>query len=408
MLKKSPDGGPREEAGQWSTLVTLWPYIWPADRPDLKLRVLVALALLLVAKVVTVMVPFFYKAAVDQLTLEPGSATTLVVVPLAMVLAYGMGRVMMILFAQIRDALFAKVGQHAVRTLALKTFEQIHRLSLRFHLERRTGGLARVIERATKGIEVIIRFTILNTIPTVLELVFIAGILGLYFDFWYLLVVVVTVILYVWFTFYVTELRIAIRREMNDTDTDAYAKAIDSLLNYETVKYFNNEDFEARRYDNAFARYEKAAVKTYTSLAFMNSGQAVIFTSGLTVCMVMAGYDVAAGTLTIGDFVMINAFLIQLYMPLNFMGTVYREIKQGLIDIQMMFELIGREPEIEDSSGAPDLVVSAGEVRFENVRFSYEDDRPVLEDLSFVVPPGNTVAIVGPSGAGKSTLSRIL
>ncbi len=408
MLKKSPDGGPREEAGQWSTLVTLWPYIWPADRPDLKLRVLVALGLLLLAKVATVMVPFFYKEAVDQLTIEPGSVATLIVVPLAMVLAYGMGRVMMILFAQIRDALFAKVGQHAVRTLALRTFQQIHKLSLRFHLERRTGGLARVIERATKGIEVIIRFTILNTIPTVLELIFIAGILGYYFNLWYLLVVVVTVILYVWFTFYVTELRIAIRREMNDTDTDAYAKAIDSLLNYETVKYFNNEAWEARRYDNATARYEKAAIKTYTSLAYMNSGQAVIFTSGLTVCMVMAGYGVAAGTLTIGDFVMINAFLIQLYMPLNFMGTVYREIKQGLIDIQMMFELIGTEPEITDTPGAPDLVVTAGEVRFENVKFFYEEDRPVLEDMSFVVPPGNTVAIVGPSGAGKSTLSRIL
>ncbi len=396
------------EASQWSTLVRLWPFIWPADRPDLKVRVLIALALLLAAKVATVMVPFFYKAAVDQLTIEPGSPAALIVVPLAMVIAYGVGRVMMIVFAQIRDALFTKVGQHAVRTLALKTFEQIHRLSLRFHLERRTGGLARVIERATKAIEVIIRFTILNTIPTVLELAFIAGILGLYFDLWYLLVVVVTVIFYVWFTFMVTEMRIAIRREMNESDTDAYAKAIDSLLNYETVKYFGNEDWEAGRYDTAFARYEKAAIKTYISLAIMNSGQAAIFTAGLTICMIMAGYDVVAGTLTIGDFVMINAFLIQLYMPLNFMGTVYREIKQGLIDIQMMFELIGREPEIKDAPGANDLIVTDGEVRFENVRFAYEDGRPVLEDLSFTVPPGHTVAIVGPSGAGKSTLSRIL
>lgn len=235
------------EASQWSTLVRLWPFIWPADRPDLKVRVLIALVLLLAAKVATVMVPFFYKAAVDQLTIEPGSPAALIVVPLAMVIAYGVGRVMMIVFAQIRDALFTKVGQHAVRTLALKTFEQIHRLSLRFHLERRTGGLARVIERATKAIEVIIRFTILNTIPTVLELAFIAGILGFYFDLWYLLVVVVTVIFYVWFTFVVTEMRIAIRREMNESDTDAYAKAIDSLLNYETVKYFGNEDWEAKR-----------------------------------------------------------------------------------------------------------------------------------------------------------------
>ncbi len=409
MRKLNLADAPQGDGGQWSTLRRLWPYIWPKDRGDLKIRVLVALVMLVGAKIATVTVPFFYKAAVDRLSPDPNdTATILIVVPLAMIVAYGVGRVMMVLFAQVRDALFAKVGQHAVRTLALETFEHMHRLALRFHLERRTGGLSRVIERGTKGIEVIIRFTILNSIPTVMELGFIAVILGVYFDLWYLLVVTITVVAYVWFTFVASEWRIAIRREMNESDTDAHSKAVDSLLNYETVKYFGNETWEARRFDESMAGYEDAAIRTFTSLAFLNSGQAIIFTAGLTTVMVMAARDVSAGTATIGDFVMINAFLIQLYQPLNFMGMVYREIKQGLVDIQMMFELIGRNVEIADRPGAIPLVVPKGEIRFENVSFSYEPERQILKDVSFTVPPGKTVAIVGPSGAGKSTISRIL
>ena len=400
---------PQGDVGQWATLRSLWPYIWPKDRDDLKARVLFALLMLVGAKVATVAVPFFYKAAVDQLVPHPNDIqTVLIVVPVAMIVAYGVGRVLMVLFAQIRDALFAKVGQHAVRTLALETFEHIHRLALRFHLERRTGGLSRVIERGTKGIEVIIRYTVLNSIPTVMELVFIAGILWYHFDIWYLVVVTMTVIAYIWFTFVASEWRIAIRREMNESDTDASSKAVDSLLNYETVKYFGNEGWEARRFDKSMASYEDAAIRTFTSLAFLNSGQAIIFTAGLTGSMVLAARDVSAGTLTLGDFVMVNALLIQLYQPLNFMGMVYREIKQGLVDIEMMFDLIGKNVEIEDKPGAKALDVPNGEIRFENVSFSYESNRQILKDISFTVPPGKTVAIVGPSGAGKSTISRIL
>jgi len=410
MRKLNLADAPPAEAGQWATLKDLWPYIWPAGRSDLKLRVLLALVMLIGAKMATVAVPFFYKAAVDRLA--PGDqvdpAAALVIVPVALIVAYGVGRVMMVVFAQIRDALFAKVGQHAVRTLALKTFEHMHRLALRFHLARRTGGLSRVIERGTKGIEVIIRYTILNSIPTVLELVFIAIILGYHFSAWYLLVVAVTVVAYVWFTFVASEWRIAIRREMNESDTDANSKAIDSLLNYETVKYFGNEAWEARRFDQSMEGYEHAAIRTFTSLAFLNAGQAVIFTAGLTMSMVMAARDVVAGALTLGDFVMINALLIQLYQPLNFMGMVYREIKQGLVDIQMMFELIDRDVEIADAPDAVPLTVDHGEIRFENVSFSYDPERRILEDVSFCVPPGKTVAIVGPSGAGKSTISRLL
>jgi len=314
----------------------------------------------------------------------------------------------MVLFAQVRDALFAKVGQNAVRVIARQTFEHIHRLSLRFHLERRTGGMSRVIERGTRGIETIVRYTVLNSLPTVLELVLIAGVLFYHFSVWYLAVMIVTVVLYIWFTFVASEWRIAIRRDMNESDTEANSKAIDSLLNYETVKYFGNEMWESERFDRSMKRYEHAAVRTYTSLAFLNSGQAIIFTAGLTACMVMAGYDVAAGKLTVGDFVMVNALLIQLYIPLNFMGMVYREIKQGLVDIENMFELLGRNPEIDDVPGARPLEVSRGEIRFEHVGFHYDPDRQILKDISFTVPAGKTVAIVGPSGAGKSTISRIL
>ncbi len=284
----------------------------------------------------------------------------------------------------------------------------MHQLSLRFHLERRTGGLSRVLERSARAIELIIRMGILNVVPTIIELVLICGVLFYFFDFTFVLIVIVTVTIYMWFTFKASEWRIAIRREMNDSDTDANTKAIDSLLNFETVKYFGNEGLESRRFDKAMERYEGAAIRTYSSLAVLNSGQAAIFTVGMVIMMWLAARGVAAGTHTIGDFVLVNTLMIQLWMPLNFMGMVYREIKQGLVDIEVMFALLGQEPEVEDRPGSKPLEVKDGEIRFENVYFSYDHDRPILKDVSFTVPAGKMVAIVGPSGAGKSTISRIL
>ena len=394
----------------------LLPLVWPADKPDLRYRVVFAFIALLLAKIVTVCIPIFYKAAVDYLTslntttdaIETNSTVSLAIVPVMLIISYGIGRIMMIVFAQLRDVLFTKVGQNAVRTLANKTFQHIHKLSLRFHLERRTGGLSRVIERGNRAIELIIRMGVLNTIPTFIELFLVAALLTYYFGWVLMLIVVVTVGFYVWFTLKASEWRIAIRRDLNDADTEANSKAIDSLLNFETVKYFGNEKMEAKRFDTSMAKYEQAAVKTYTSLGLLNSGQVIIFTIGLTLCMLIAADGVAKGTLTVGDFVMVNALLIQLYQPLNLMGMVYREIKQGLVDIENMFALISFAPEIEDNPEAKSLKVTQGNVRFENVSFHYDDDRPILEDVSFEVPSGKMVALVGPSGAGKSTISRIL
>ena len=328
--------------------------------------------------------------------------------PVALIVAYGAGRVFMVAFAQLRDALFAKVGQSAVRHLAVKTFRHLHSLPLRFHLERRTGGLSRIIERGTKGIDTILRYSLFNSFPTVIELAFVCGILAWNFGWAYAAVVAVAVLLYVTFTYSATEWRMAIRRTMNEADTDANTKAIDSLLNFETVKYFGNEEHEARRFEKSIARYEHAAVRTWTSLAFLNAGQAFIFTIGLTIVMVMAAYGVSAGRMTVGDFVLVNALLIQLYLPLNFLGTVYRDIKQGLIDIEAMFELLKVEPDIQDRPGAKPLVVRQGTIEFDHVRFAYDPERPILGDLAFEVPAGRTFAIVGPSGAGKSTISRLL
>jgi ATP-binding cassette subfamily B protein len=401
--------------GDLSVLRELAPYVWPADRPDLRMRVVFALLALVVAKAITLAVPIAYKSIVDLLTGEASageiaglSALGLAAGPAMLIIAYGVARVLMVLFAQFRDVWFTVVAQHAVRELANRTFRHLHELSLRFHLERRTGGLSRVIERGVNGVDTIVRMAVLNSIPTAVELAMISGLVAWYFGWIYVVVVLLTVGLYVWFTFWASERRISIRRDMNESDTEAHSKAVDSLLNYETVKYFDNEEHEARRFDASMARYERAAIRTYTSLGVLNTGQAVIFTLGTVACMLLAARDVTRGTLTVGDFVMINAILMQLYLPLNFMGMVYREIKQGLIDVETMFALLNEPPEIVDKKGAKPLSVSKGEIKFENVSFAYEPDRPILKNVSFEVPAGKMVAIVGPSGAGKSTISRIL
>ena len=401
--------------GQLGVLRELLPYVWPAGRPDLKMRVVFALAALVLAKVITLGVPIAYKTVVDFLTGQASgeqirdlSALGLAAVPAFLIVAYGVGRVLMVLFAQFRDVWFTVVAQNAVRELANKTFRHLHALSLRFHLERRTGGLSRVIERGVNGVDTIVRMAVLNSIPTAVELLMISALVAWYFGWIYVAVVVATVVLYVWFTFRASERRILIRRDMNESDTEAHSKAVDSLLNYETVKYFGNEELEARRFDSSMARYERAAIRTYTSLGVLNTGQAVIFTIGMVICMLLAARDVTRGTLTVGDFVMINAILIQLYLPLNFMGMVYREIKQGLIDIETMFALLHEWPEIVDRPGAKPLHVTKGEIKFDNVSFAYDPERPILKQVSFTVPAGQMVAIVGPSGAGKSTISRIL
>ena len=398
--------------GHLTVLRELVPYIWPASRPDLRMRVVFALIALIIAKAITLLVPIAYKAMVDLLTGEATgkeiTAVGLAASPVFLIVAYGVGRVMMVVFGQFRDVWFTAVAQNAVRKLANRTFSHLHALSLRFHLERRTGGLNRVIERGVTGVDTIVRMAVLNSIPTAVELLMISGLVAYYFGWIYVVVVLVTVALYVAFTFWASERRIAIRRDMNDSDTEAHAKAVDSLLNYETVKYFGNEAHEARRFDASMARYEKAAIRTYTSLGWLNTGQAVIFTLGTVICMLLAARDVVSGTLTIGGFVMINAILMQLYLPLNFMGMVYREIKQGLIDIETMFALLHEPAEITDRPGAKPLRVTKGEIRFENVSFAYDPERQILKDVSFEVPAGKMVAIVGPSGAGKSTISRIL
>lgn len=407
----SADGG----GSLMSIMRGLWPYIWPAERPDLQLRVAVSMLLLLAAKFATIAVPFTFKWATDALTGE-GSAPIapsdwlfwVIAAPIAMTIAYGGMRIVMAALTQARDGIFAKVAMNAVRRLAYRTFEHMHQLSLRFHLERKTGGLTRVLERGRNAIETIVRMVIMQLVPTIIELALIVVVLLYQFDWRYVAVVLVVVALYMIYTYKATEWRIGIRRRMNDSDTDANVKAIDSLLNYETVKYFGAEEREARRYDRAMARYEEASVQAYVSLAVLNAGQAAIFTIGLATVMVMCAYGIKDGSKTVGDFVMINAMMIQLYQPLNFMCMVYREIKQAVIDIERMFAILAREPEIEDKPGSKPLAVKRGAIRFENVSFAYEPNRQILKDVSFEVPAGHRVAVVGPSGAGKSTISRLL
>jgi ABC-type transport system involved in Fe-S cluster assembly fused permease/ATPase subunit len=397
------------------TLVHLWPYIWPGDRVDLKMRVVWSMVLLLIAKLATLSVPFTFKWAIDALTgadtapvQSSNWALWLIASPLIMTLSYGAVRVLMAALTQWRDGIFAKVAMHAVRKLAYRTFVHMHELSLRFHLERKTGGLTRVLERGRLGIEVIVRMVILQLVPTIVEVALIMGVLLWQFDWRYVLATMITVVVYMYYTYVATEWRIEIRRRMNESDTEANTKAIDSLLNYETVKYFSAEQREATRYDRSMERYERASVKTYTSLALLNTGQAIIFTAGLTATMLMCAIGVRSGKNTVGDFVMVNAMMIQLYQPLNFMGMVYREIKQAIIDIEKMFGVLSRNPEVKDIPGARPLIVTTGSIRFDDVRFSYDPERQILKGLSFEVPAGKTVAIVGPSGAGKSTISRLL
>ena len=393
------------------TIANLWPYMWPTDRADLKLRVIWATVILIIAKVVLILVPYSFKWATDALNGKPdalGFLPQFLTGAVMLVLAYNLARLLQAGLNQLRDALFASVGQHAVRQLAYRTFVHMHQLSLRFHLERRTGGLSRVIERGTKGIETIVRFTILNSVPTLIEFLLTAVIFWWGYGFSYLFVTAVTVWLYIWFTVKASDWRIAIRRSMNDSDTDANTKAIDSLLNFETVKYFGNEEMEARRFDKSMERYEAAATQVWTSLGWLNFGQALIFGAGTAVMMVMSALAVQRGEQTLGDFVFINAMLIQLAIPLNFIGFVYREIRQGLTDIEHMFDLLDVRAEVVDRPDATELAIGKGAIAFKDVHFAYDPARPILKGISFEVPAGKTVAVVGPSGAGKSTLSRLL
>jgi ATP-binding cassette subfamily B protein len=391
-------------------LLGLGRYLWPRDARELRVRVVAAVLLLIAGKVANITVPLLYKSAVDSLTghAAGGAAPSLVTVPLAVILAYGAARLLSQAFNELRNAVFAKVGQRAVRQLGLRTFRHIHSLSLRFHLERRTGGLARAVERGIAGIEFLLSFLLFNVIPTIFEIAVVSVILWRLYNWSFAVVTLATIVAYISFTFVITDWRIRYRREMNTRNSEANTKAVDSLLNYETVKYFANEVHEAERYDRALRAYEHAAVRSETTLAVLNVGQGAIIAAGLIGVMVLAADGVAAGTMTVGDFVLVNAYLLQLYTPLNFLGVVYRNIKQSLTDLEQMMSLLEVRPEIEDQPGAPALHVTRGAVAFHHVDFRYDERRPILQDVDFTVPAGATVAIVGPSGAGKSTIARLL
>ncbi|WP_299149434.1 ABC transporter ATP-binding protein/permease [uncultured Tateyamaria sp.] len=395
-----------ERRSGWRTIRKVAPYLWPDDKPWVKRRVVLALLALILSKLVSVYTPIIYRDAVDVLAGDGVSALALGAIGLTV--AYGIARLFNVGFQQLRDAIFARVAQRALRMLALETFQHIHRLSMRYHITRKTGGLSRIIERGVKGVEFLLRFLLFSIGPLVLELLLIGIILTVLFDAWYLLIVAVTIAIYVWFTFAVTEWRVKLRKVMNDQDTDANQKAIDSLLNYETVKYFGAEQREAGRYDSAMEGYEVAALKTSYSLAFLNFGQSVIITAGLVGVMVLAAVGVQSGDLSVGDFVMVNAYMIQITMPLNFLGTVYREIRQALVDMGEMFDLLEQPAEVVDAPGAPALKVSGGRVELDDVHFGYDAARPILKGVSLVAEPGEMVAIVGSTGSGKSTIGRLL
>ncbi|MGA9412266.1 MAG: ABC transporter ATP-binding protein/permease [Roseobacter sp.] len=395
-----------ERQSGWRTIRKVTPYLWPADKPWVRHRVIWALGLLIVAKLVSVATPFFYKGAVDALAEE--GVPMLALGAVGLTVAYGMARLLTVGFQQLRDSVFAKVGQRALRMLALETFNHIHRLSMRYHITRKTGGLSRIIERGVKGVDFLLRFMLFSIGPLILELFLVGVILAVVFDITYLLVVAVTIALYVWFTFAVTEWRVKLRREMNEQDTDANQKAIDSLLNFETVKYFGAEHREADRYDSAMEKYEGAAIKTAQSLAFLNFGQSFLITMGLIAVMVMAAIGVQNGELTVGDFVMVNAYMLQITIPLNFLGTVYREIRQSLVDMGEMFNLLEQPAEVVDAPDAKPLQVSGGRIELDNVDFGYNADRAILKGVSVVAEPGEMVAICGSTGSGKSTIGRLL
>ena len=404
---RSMEPGPRKAGprNDLKTLGTLLPYLWPPGETALRVRVVFAMVLLTLAKITNVVVPIFYKYAVDALN---GDTAKIVAVPVVLLIAYGLTRVLALTFGELRDAVFAKVAQRAIRKAGLKAFQHLHRLSLRFHMDRKTGGISRAIERGTKGIEFLLTFMLFNIIPTVLEITMVCGVMWKLYGISFALVTFLTMTIYIAWTLFFTEWRIKFRRIMNETDSEANTKAIDSLLNFETVKYFGNEEHEASRFDSALKGYENAAVKSKTTLSLLNIGQGFVIAGGVTVVMLMAAEGVVEGSMTVGDFVLVNAYLIQMFLPLNFLGFVYREIKRSLTDMETMFELMEENAEVEDKPGAGPLVINGGEVVFENVSFAYDARRVVLSDVSFSVKPGKTIAIVGPSGAGKSTISRLL
>ena len=400
----------KQSYSSWLTIKKVAPYLWPDQQSWVKRRVILALMFLMLAKIVAVSTPFLFKAVVDGLASNGKSTDALMLLLGAsgIVFAYGFFRLASVGFGELRDVIFAKVAQRALRSLALETFEHIHALSLRYHISRKTGGLSRVIERGVKGVDFLLRFMLFSIIPLSIELTLVAIILFLVFDIWYLVVVVTTITLYIWFTFTVAEWRVKIRKEMNKQDTEANQKAIDSLLNFETVKYFNAEKVEAARYDESMKQYEAAALKTSYSLSFLNVGQAFLITGGLVAVMIMAAIGVQNGSLTVGDFVMVNAYMIQITMPLNFLGTVYREIRQALVDMSEMFELLAQAPDVIDSKNAYDLCVTEGRVDFKNISFGYEPNRVILKNFNLSVKSGQNVAIVGTSGSGKSTIGRLM
>lgn len=405
-MKNNAEIAAAERKSGIRTILRVVPYLWPKDRFDFRVKVISALVLLVLAKAVINFAPFLYREAVNALT-ETGNSPFLLGA-VGMTVAYGGARILSRGFEQLRDVVFAAVAQRAFRNLALETFQHIHKLSLRYHISRKTGALSRVIERGVKGLEFLLRFLLFSVGPLVLELLIIASIMFFWFDYLYLTVIIVMIAVYIWFTFKVTEWRVKIRKIMNDQDTDANQKAIDSLLNYETVKYFSAEEREANRYDGAIKQYEKAALTTAYSLAFLNFGQSLIITAGLIIVMVMAALGVQSGYLTVGDFVMVNAYMIQITMPLNFLGTVYREIRQGLVDMGEMFDLLEQPVEILDSENASELKITDGHISFENVTFGYNKSRLIIQNVSIEINSRETIAIVGPSGSGKSTIGRLL